>query len=225
MRVLIVEDDARLARNLSKGLREENHLPSVATDGQEAIDLIGLYEFDVMILDVMLPRIDGFEVARRLRGEKCGVPILFLTARDTLPDIIRGLDLGADDYLTKPFRFDELLARLRAVSRRGPVAGAPTLQISDLTLDPSTRQVVRGKQAIPLSVTEFRLLEFLMRRAGRVVPRNTIIEGVWGFESEIEPNTLDAFVRLLRRKIDGASEVKLLRTMRGVGYYISGGNE
>jgi DNA-binding response OmpR family regulator len=225
MRVLIVEDDALLARNLSKGLREENHLPSVATDGQEAMDLLSLFEFDIMILDVMLPKIDGFELARRLRAKNCNLLILFLTARDTLSDIIRGLDLGGDDYLTKPFQFDELLARLRAVSRRRPVAGAPKLQICDLMLDPSTRQVIRGKQAIPLSATEFRLLEFLMRRAGRVVPRNTIIEGVWGFESEIESNTLDAFVRLLRRKIDGAGGVKLLRTMRGVGYYITGADE
>lgn len=214
MRVLIVEDDMRLARNLSKGLREENHLPSVASDGQEAIDLLRMYEFDVMILDVMLPKIDGFEVARRLRAKNCQLPILFLTARDTVPDIIKGLDLGADDYLTKPFRFDELLARLRAASRRRPTAGAPMLQIGDLTLDPGTRRVMRGKQAIPLSATEFRLLEFLMRRAGRVVPRNAIIEGVWGLESEIEANTLDAFVWLLRRKIDGASGVRLLRTRR-----------
>jgi DNA-binding response OmpR family regulator len=150
---------------------------------------------------------------------------VFLTARDTVPDIIKGLDLGGDDYLTKPFRFDELLARLRAASRRRAVAAAPMLQIGDLMLDPSTRQVIRGKQAIPLSATEFRLLEFLMRRAGRVAPRNAIIDAVWGFESEIEPNTLDAFVRLLRRKIDGASGVKLLRTMRGVGYYIAGADE
>jgi DNA-binding response OmpR family regulator len=225
MRVLIVEDDALLARNLSKGLHEENHLPSVASDGQEAMDLLSLYEFDVVILDVMLPKIDGFEVARRLRAKNCQVPILFLTARDTVPDIIKGLDLGGDDYLTKPFRFDELLARLRAASRRRPVAGAPMLQIGDLTLDPSARQVIRGNQAIPLSATEFRLLEFLMRRAGRVTPRNAIIDAVWGFESEIESNTLDAFVRLLRKKIDGASGVKLLRTMRGVGYYIAGAGE
>jgi DNA-binding response OmpR family regulator len=225
MRVLIVEDDALLARNLSKGLHEENHLPSVASDGQEAMDLLSLYEFDVIILDVMLSKIDGFEVARRLRAKNCQVPILFLTARDTVPDIIKGLDLGGDDYLTKPFRFDELLARLRAASRRRPVVGAPMLQIGDLKLDPRTRKVIRGKQDIPLSATEFRLLECLMRRAGRVVPRNAIIDAVWGFESEIEPNTLDAFVRLLRRKIDGASGVKLLRTMRGVGYSIAGADE
>jgi two-component system OmpR family response regulator len=225
MRVLIVEDNARLARTLSKGLREENHLASIAMDGQEAIDLLSIYEFDVMILDVMLPKIDGFEVALRVRAKHCQVPILFLTARDTVPDVIKGLDLGGTDYMTKPFHFDELLARLRAASRRGPAAGGPMLQVGDLTLDPATREVTRGKQSILLSATEYRLLEFLMRRAGRVVPRNAIIESVWGFHSDIEPNTLDAFVRLLRRKVDGRSRVKVLRTMRGVGYYVARANE
>jgi DNA-binding response OmpR family regulator len=221
MRILIVEDDLQLAETLNRGLKDENHLPMVAADGREALDLVRLYEFDVVLLDVMLPGLDGFEVARRLRKQHNHVPIVMLTARDTIPDVIKGLDLGADDYLTKPFSFEELLARLRAAARHRPASRAPTLQIADLALDPSNRQVTRAGEQIILSATEYRLLEFLMRRAGRVVTRNALIEGVWGFDVEIESNTLDAFVRLLRNKIDRDFPRKLIRTIRGIGYSIS----
>lgn len=209
-----------MAETLGKGLREENHLTTIATEGREALDLAATYEFDVVVLDVMLPAMDGFEVARRIRDRGNLVPIVFLTARDTIPDIIKGLDLGADDYLTKPFSFDELLARLRTAARHR-VSRSTDLKVSDLVLDPRTHQVTRAGRQIILSATEFRLLEFLMRRAGRVVTRNAIIEGVWGFDGEIESNTLDAFVRLLRNKVDRNYSHSLIRTLRGVGYSIS----
>jgi two-component system response regulator MprA len=173
-----------------------------------------------MVLDVMLPGVDGFEVARRLRRENNRVPILMLTARDAVQDRVKGLDLGADDYLNKPFSFVELLARVREVSRRGPVPQATLLRISDLTLDPSSREVFRGSRPISLTKTEYALLEFLLRNAGRVLPRNTIIEAVWGLGENIENNTLDAFVKLLRNKIDAGRRVKLIHTVRGFGYVL-----
>lgn len=220
LRILIAEDDVDLAKTLSKGLSEENHACMIASDGREALDIAGSYDFDVLLLDVMLPKIDGFEVARRLRREGKTLPILLLTARDTIPDIVKGLDLGADDYLTKPFAFDELLARLRAAARHREIAKTPILKVADLTLDPSNQRVTRAGRTVALSATEYRLLEFLMRRAGRVVSRNAIVEGVWGFDVEIEPNTLDAFIRLLRNKVDRAYPKKLIRTYRGVGYCV-----
>jgi DNA-binding response OmpR family regulator len=218
MRILVVEDEKTMAELLRKGLEEENHRVSVAFDGAAALELAGLYEYDAVILDLMLPGVDGYEVARRLRQAQNMTPILVLTARDTVPDIVKGLDAGADDYLTKPFSFEELLARLRAVARRGSSPRPSRLQIADLVLDPASHQVFRGEREIRLTPTEFRLLEFLMRRAHRVVPRNTILEAVWDFEHEVEDNTLDAFVRLLRSKVDTGHRPKLIQTVRGVGY-------
>ncbi len=220
MRVLVVEDEKNMAELLKKGLEEENHRVSLAFNGPEALELADLCEFDVILLDVMLPGLDGFDVARRLRRSKNHTPILMLTARDAIPDIAKGLDLGADDYLTKPFAFDELLARLRSVARRGSIPRPACFQVADLILDPAAHQVFRGNQEIHLTPTEFRLLDLLMRRAGRVVSRNVLFEAVWGFDDEVEENTLDAFVRLVRSKVDRDFKHKLIHTVRGVGYTI-----
>ncbi len=220
MRVLIVEDEKRMAVLLKKGLEEENHSVYLAFDGLAGLEMAEDYEFDAIVLDIMLPGIDGFEVARRLRRGRKQTPILILTARDAVPDVVKGLDVGADDYLTKPFAFDEFLARLRSVARRGSSPRPTRLQVGELTLDPAARQVFRGNQEIRLTPTEYRLLDFLMRRAGRVVSRHTIVEAVWGFDQEIEENTLDAFVRLLRTKVDRDFKHKLIHTVRGVGYMV-----
>lgn len=172
----------------------------------------------MIVLDVMLPKLDGFEVARRLRAKGNRTAILMLTARDSVPDVVKGLDLGADDYLTKPFSFAVLLARLRAASRRQYGPATSLLRVADLVLNRGTMKVFRGRREINLTATEFRLLEFLMRRPGVVVSRNAIVEAVWGFDDEVNDNTVDAFIRLVRRKIDEPFEDKLIRTVRGVGY-------
>jgi DNA-binding response OmpR family regulator len=220
MKLLIVEDEARMAALLHKGLTEEGHTATCVADGCEGFTLAKNYEFDVIILDVMMPKLSGYELARRLRAEKVQTPILMLTARDATPDIVRGLDLGADDYMTKPFSFEELIARLRAVKRRAFVAQDTHLRISDLVLDPASREVSRGAERILLTRTEYNLLERLMYRAGKVVSRRSIIESVWGFDREIEENTLDAFMHLLRNKVDSPGRPKLIHTVRGVGYMI-----
>lgn len=203
---------------LKRGLEEEGYVVSAAMDGRTGLDLAMNYEFEIIVLDIMLPGINGYEIARRLRENRRQTPILMLTARDAVPDIVHGLDLGADDYLTKPFSFEVLLARLRALTRRGPAPQPARLQIADLVLNPATREVTRGGEPITLTRTEYSLLEFLMRRPGQVITRTTLIEAVWGFEREIETNTLDAFVRLLRGKVDAGYRIKLIHTVRGVGY-------
>lgn len=218
MRVLIAEDERQMAETLRKGLEREGYAVLLAHDGQQALELAAVAEFELFVLDVMLPAADGFAVARRLRELGVKTPILMLTARDDSRDIVQGLDCGADDYLTKPFSFDVLLARLRALARRGPVPQPPVLRFADLTLDPATRVVSRGERMIDLSKTEFGLLELLLRRAPQVVSRRTLIDAVWGYEREIETNTLDAFVRLLRRKVEAPGESKLIHTMKGVGF-------
>ena len=220
MKLLIVEDEARMADLISKGLTEEGHTAVCAPDGAEGLALAKSYEFDVIILDIMLPKLSGYEMAKRLRAEKIRTPILMLTARDSVPDIVKGLDLGADDYMTKPFSFDELVARLRAVKRRALAAQNIHLRVGDLVLDPSSREVLRGESRIALTRTEYNLLERLMYRAGKVVPRQSLIEAVWGFDREIEENTLDAFMHLLRNKVDPPGRPKLIHTVRGVGYMI-----
>lgn len=220
MRVLIVEDDRSMAELLQKGLEEENHVVSVAHDGVEGLELTQSYQFDVLVLDWMLPRMDGLELARRIRKSGHSFPILMLTARDAVPDIVKGLDAGADDYLTKPFSFAEFLARLRALARRPTAAPRNRLELADLAINLRTHQVFRGKLEIHLTQTEYRLLEFLMRRSGGVASRRAIIEAVWGLDAEIEENTLDAFVRLLRTKIDQGQKQKLIHTVRGFGYSV-----
>lgn len=223
MRILIVEDEKKMAGLLKKGLEEENHSVTLAHDGPTALELAETYEYDVILLDIMLPGADGFEVASRLRRSENATPVLMVTARDAIPDVVRGLDVGADDYLSKPFAFEELLARLRSLARRGTIPRPTSLRVADLVLDPATHHVSRGKQRIHLSPTEYRLLEFLMRRPGQVAPRNAIIEAVWGFDKEVEENTLDAFIRLLRSKVDRNFDKKLLYTVRGIGYTLTDG--
>jgi DNA-binding response OmpR family regulator len=220
MRVLIVEDEKEMAKLLNEGLEEHNHSVCIAFDGRSGLEFAASLDFDAILLDLMLPGLDGFEVVRRLRKRQNQTPILVLTARDTIADIARALDLGADDYLTKPFSFVELLARLRAITRRGSSVRPPLMRVADLVLDPAAHRVSRGSHEIRLSPTEYKLLELLMRRSGQVVTRSTIVNVVWGFEQDVEENTLDAFVRLLRTKIDKDFNPKLIQTVRGFGYSV-----
>ncbi len=206
-----------MAELLKRGLSEEGHHVVLASDGLIGFEIAHDTRFDVILLDMMLPRMDGLTLARRLRESRNQTPILVLTAKDTAADIVRGLDAGADDYLTKPFSFEILLARLRAVSRRGAIAQPVCLEAADVKLDPATRQVTRGGRTLNLTPREFSLLELLLRNSGRVVRREAILESVWGFDCDVHENTLEAFVRLLRLKVD-ASEPKLIHTVRGVGY-------
>jgi len=220
MRILIVEDERQMAEVLRRGLSEEGHAIDVAHTGPDGLAMAMADSFDVIILDVMLPKISGLDVARRLRKARIRTPILMLTARDTNVDVVAGLDAGADDYLVKPFSFDVLLARLRAVARRGPTERGVVMTVGDLRLDSGAHEVWRGADRVDLTRTEFALLEFLMRRQGAVVTRNALIEGVWGHDREIEDNTLDAFVRLLRQKVDSGGQPRLIHTVRGVGYAV-----
>lgn len=220
MHLLIVEDETRMAELLRKGLSEEGHIVTCASDGAQGFEVAKNYDFDVIILDLMLPRLSGYELAKRLRSERVRTPILMLTARDSVPDIVRGLDLGADDYMTKPFSFDELVARLRAVKRRAAAADDTSLRVGDLVLDPASREVLRAEHRVSLTRTEYNLLERLIYRAGKVVSRRSLIESVWGFDRDIEENTLDVFMHLLRAKIDPPGRPKLIHTVRGVGYMI-----
>ena len=222
MRILVVEDEPTMAELLRKGLEEERHSVISAFDGRTALDIANCTEFDVILLDVMLPVMDGIEVARRLRNGNNPTPVVMLTARDSVPDIVRGLDVGADDYIVKPFSFVELLARLRASSRRGPIPRPVQLQVSDLVLDPATRRVFRSEREIHLTATEFRLLEFLMRRAGHVITRRALIEAMWWDFEDVADNTLDAFISLLRNKVDKEYRRKLIHTVRGIGYSLRG---
>src|SRR5215471_3515046 len=194
MRILIVEDDRKLARQLKKGLDEQGHSVTLAFDGREGLEMAQCGEFNVLVLDVMLPGMDGFSIVRRLRFKAVNTPILLLTARDAAEDVVTGLDAGADDYLTKPFSFKVLLARLRALARRKTVEPRTKLQIGDLVVDPAAHEVKRAGATISLTPKEFALLELLMRNAGRVITRTRLIEAVWGHEREVENNTLDVFI-------------------------------
>jgi len=220
MNLLIVEDEKRMVELLSKGLREEGHTVECAMDGIAGLELAMNYEFDVIILDIMMPKLSGYDLAKRLRSEGIPAPVLMLTAKDSVQDVVHGLDLGADDYMTKPFSFSELLARLRAVKRRPRVPHPTQFRVGDLLLDPTTREVSRGGVKIWLTRTEYSLLEELIFRAGTVVRRISLIESVWGFDRDIKVNTLDAFVRLLRNKIDTNASQSLIHTVRGVGYVL-----
>jgi len=218
MHILIVEDEPEMAGLLTRGLEEESYQVSVARDGRAALELSAVAAFDVILLDVMLPQMDGLEVARQLRRREAETPVLMLTARDALGDIVKGLDAGADDYLTKPFSFVELLARMRALVRRQQFRRKNVLEVRDLVLDLTSHRSFRAGEEIYLSVTEFRLVELLARNAGRIVSRHEILSNVWGPGREVSENTLDAFVRLLRKKVDDGAELRLIRTHRGFGY-------
>ena len=220
MRLLVIEDEKRMAGLLKKGLEEEGYVVAIATDGTTGFEMARVGKFELILLDIMLPGMDGLQVAQRLRQQGGRVPILMLTARDATPDIVRGLDLGADDYLTKPFSFEVLLARIRALLRRGPASQPVRLRVGALQLDPARHEVTLDGQPIDLTRTEFRLLEHLMRHRSQVIPRDALIEAVWGFERDIESNTLDAFIRLLRSKIEAVSPNRLIHTVRGVGYVV-----
>ncbi len=217
MNVLIVEDDPSGARLLERAVSEAGYSPQVAGDGVAALESARTRSFDLILLDVLLPSLDGFEVCRRLRAAHIGTPVLIITAKDTLEDKIEGLDSGADDYIVKPFQIAELLARMRALLRRGSSAPA-VLRVADLTLEPATRRAVRAGKSIHLSATEYSLLEYLMRNAGRVATRSMILEHVWQYDFDGNDNVVDVYIGYLRSKVDKGFESPLIHTVRGVGF-------
>jgi two-component system, OmpR family, response regulator len=218
MRILVVEDESKMARLLRRGLHEEGHAVDIARTGHDALWMARAVEYDAIVLDLMLPGLDGVEVCRRLRQGAVWSPVLMLTARDAVEDRVAGLDAGADDYLPKPFSFAELLARLRALARRGASERPPTLSVGDLRLDPATRQAWRGDAEVHLSAKEFALLEAFMRRPGRVLSRLELLEHAWDYAYENRSNVIDVYVRYLREKIDRPFGRRSLETVRGVGY-------
>lgn len=221
MRILVVEDEKRLASFLSNGLRENGYAVDIAADGVEAAYLGRSEVYDIILLDILLPKQSGFEVLRQLRQAGVATPILCLTARDAPGDKVTGLDLGADDYLAKPFNFAELLARVRALLRRAPGVAPTTLRCADLELDPATHRVARAGKEIDLTPREYALLEFLLRRAGAVVTRTAILEAVWDMNFDSLTNVLDVLVNRLRAKVDYPFSKRLIHTMRSVGYVLS----
>jgi two-component system, OmpR family, response regulator len=218
MRILVVEDAVKMANLLRRGLAEEGHAVDVARTGDDAIWMAGAAEYDAIVLDLMLPGVDGFEVCRRIRDDGVWAPVLMLTARDAVEDRVAGLDAGADDYLPKPFAFAELLARLRALVRRGAEERPAVLEVGTLRLDPATRRVWRGETEVRLSAKEFSLLETFMRRPGQVLSRYQLLEHGWDYAYENRSNVVDVYVRYLRGKIDRPFECESLETVRGVGY-------
>lgn len=218
MRLLIVEDDAPLRDALRQGLEEAGFAVDASADGEEGLWYARSSEYDVIVLDLMLPHVDGLTILRHLRTEGSAVPILILTAKDTIADRVRGLDLGADDYLVKPFAFAELLARVRAMVRRGYNSKDPVIRVEDLEINTAGRTVRRGDQAIDLSAREYALLEFLAIRAGQVVSRSEIWEHIYDFRSDPESNVVDVYIGHLRKKIEQPGRPKLIQTRRGQGY-------
>jgi two-component system response regulator MprA len=218
MRILLVEDDREVAEYVGRGLEEEGNKITFCFDGASALRAAQSSRYDIIVLDIMLPFLDGLEVTRRLRAASIDTPILLLTARDAAQDIVRGLDAGADDYLTKPFSFGVLLARLRARTRSGQPESRSKLRTADLVMNLQTHEVWRAEHSITLTRTEFAILECLMKSAGRVVTRQRLIETVWGHDREVGNNNLDVFIRFLRSKIDAPGQRRIIHTVRGVGY-------
>ena len=218
MRVLLIEDDTAIARSLKEGLEDEAYVVDVANDGSEGYRTAVADDYDVIILDIMLPGMNGYEVCRALRNDGNKTPILMLTARDTERDIVEGLDTGADDYLAKPFSFDVLLARIRALLRRPNEKLEEILQVGDLKLDPSSKKVTRASQEISLTAKEYGVLEYLMRNKGKVLSKEQIISHVWDFDADVLPNNVELFIMFLRRKIDKPFKSKLIHTVSGFGY-------
>jgi two-component system OmpR family response regulator len=218
MRVLVVEDEVKMASLVRRGLVEEGYAADVAGKGEDALWMAQAHPYDAIVLDVTLPGLNGFETCRRLRSEGVWAPVLMLTARDAVEDRVGGLDAGADDYLTKPFSFAELLARLRALVRRGGVERPTALAVGDLRLDPASRRAWRGDAEIPLSPKEFALLEIFMRRPGQVLSRLQLLEHAWDFAYENRSNIVDVYVRYLREKVDRPFGARSIETVRGVGY-------
>ncbi|UCC66250.1 MAG: response regulator transcription factor [Deltaproteobacteria bacterium] len=222
MRILVVEDEKKVASFLKKGLEEEFYAVDCACDGEEALYMVEVNNYDLVILDIMLPKIGGLEVLKRVRKNGHGLPIVMLTAKDSVEDIIRGLDAGGDDYLTKPFAFAELLARVRALLRRREREPLGELRVADLTMDPLTHKVSRAGKEIELTAKEYALLEYMMRHANRVVTRTMISEHVWDYHFDPMTNVIDVYVNHLRKKIDQEFPHKVIHTIRGVGYMLKG---
>ena len=218
MRVLVIDDDRRLCTVIKRGLIEEAYAVDLAFDGEEGEYLAEVNPYDLVILDIMLPNKDGIEVCRELRAKKINTPILMLTAKDTVEDRVRGLDIGADDYLVKPFAFNELLARVRALLRREGMSKSPELHVGDLTLNALTRQIWRGQRPIELTTKEYVILEYLMRHPNVVVTRTMIEEHAWDYDFDSLSNLVDVYIRRLRRKMDNEGEDSLIQTVRGAGY-------
>jgi DNA-binding response OmpR family regulator len=220
MRILVVEDEEKVAAFIKRGLEQSSYTVDLAGSGEEALDCVAAMAYDLVIMDVMLPKMSGLDAVRELRKMKLQTPVLALTARDSLDDKILGLDAGCDDYLPKPFAFQELLARVRALLRRATVVRLPTLQYRDLALDPATRTVMRGGKRVELTNKEYALLEYLMRYPEQVLTRNVLLENVWGYDFDTPSNVLEVYMNFLRKKIDARSDRKLLHTVRGVGYVL-----
>lgn len=225
MTILVVEDEIKITRFIKKGLEMEHYTVEAAYDGEEALEKAEINSYDLIILDIMLPKMDGVEVCKKLRENKVESPIIMLTARDTVEDRIRGLDAGADDYLIKPFAFGELVARVRALLRREKTVKSTKLQVGDLVLDPATHEVHRGDKEIHLSSKEYRLLDYMMRRPGQVCTRTMIGEHIWGYNFTDDSNVIDVYISYLRRKVDSGFKNKLIHTVRDVGYKIQDKNE
>ncbi len=225
MRILVVEDEHKIAAFLQRGLVEEGYAVDLAYDGDEALDWYAIAPYDLIVLDVLLPKRSGIAVCRTLRQRGAHIPILMLTARDAIEDRVAGLDAGADDYLVKPFAFSELLARIRALLRREPTSQPLVLQVEDLTLDPATHVVTRAGEEISLANKEYQILEYLMRNANRVLTRTMIAEHAWDYEFDRDSNVIDVHIRTLRRKLDEPNPVKLIHTVRGVGYRLTRGDD
>lgn len=221
MKILVVEDEHRIAGAIREGLQEESYAVDVAYDGEDGYNAASADEYDVIVLDVMMPVMNGYEVLKKLRADGNHTPVLMLTAKDQDRDIVRGLDTGADDYLAKPFSFEVLLAHIRALLRRPQSKLGEVLKVGDLTLDPASKEVARAGQRIQLSSKEFALLEYLMRNPERVLSKNNIITHVWNFDADILPNNVEVFVTFLRSKIDKPFGYPLLHTVRGFGYKLS----
>jgi two-component system, OmpR family, response regulator len=221
MRVLVVEDESKLRELLRRGLDEEGYAADVADRGEEALWMAHAVSYDAIVLDVMLPGADGFEVCRQLRGNGVWAPVLMLTARDEIDDRVSGLDAGADDYLTKPFAFEELLARLRALARRAPAERPPVIEVGDLRLDPAAHRAWRGERELDLTAKEFALLELFMRRPGVTLSRTQLLDGAWDIAFERRSNVVDVYVRYLRDKVDRPFGRNSIQTLRGVGYRLS----
>jgi len=220
MRILVVEDEEKVAAFIKRGLEQSAYGVDVVHRGEDALEQVVAATYDVIVLDLMLPGISGLEVVRELRRRKIEVPVLALTARSTLDDRVAGLDAGCDDYLAKPFAFQELLARVRALLRRATTVRLPQLQYRDLLLDPATRTVTRGGKRVELTNKEYALLEYLMRYPEQVLTRNVLLENVWGYDFETQSNVLEVYMNFLRKKIDAHGDRKLLHTVRGVGYVL-----
>lgn len=218
MRILLIEDEKKVARFISKGLMEESYAVDIAPDGEEGAFLAEINDYDLIILDIMLPKKDGFEVMKEIRSKGIKIPVIMLTAKDDIKDKIHGLDLGADDYITKPFAFSELLARIRAVMRRLDEKRDCKIKVGDLLIDPTTRRVLRGDKEIELTNKEYALLEYFARNPNRILSRTIIAEHVWDYQFDPMTNVIDVYINYLRQKIDRGFDKKLIHTIRGVGY-------